>query len=217
MMIELNAIEVRVLGVLVEKYFTTPEYYPLTLHALVTACNQKSNRDPVVEYDAKTVNDAIESMKPKGLVRTMIGGDSRVPKYKHYFAESFNLTTAEEALLTILMLRGPQTVGELRSRTERMYNFSDISDVELVLEALIQRSDGPLISRLPRQTGQKESRVAHLLAGEPVIAVETTTLPSPEQLSKRDRLQQLEDEVMVMKEELRLLHQDFDSFKQQFD
>ncbi|MGB8508559.1 MAG: YceH family protein, partial [Pyrinomonadaceae bacterium] len=162
----LNETEVRVVGALVEKQVTTPEYYPLTLNALVHACNQTSNRDPVVSFDEKTVAHALETLREKNLVYIFYGSDSRVPKYKHILTEIYRLTAQELAAMCVLMLRGPQTVGEVRGRTNRLYNFEGLADVEATLEALANREDGPLVARLPRQPGRKEARYAHLLAGE---------------------------------------------------
>jgi uncharacterized protein YceH (UPF0502 family) len=216
MFVELNEIEVRVLGALVEKALTTPEYYPLTLNALVNACNQKSNREPVVNYDARAVNDTLESLKSKGLARTIMGGDSRVPKYRHYFDEAFALVPAEVAVLDVLMLRGPQTVGELRGRTERMHPFTELSDVEIVLEGLMERKDGPLVAKLPRLAGRKDSRYAHLLCGEPVLMEEVEFVPS-ETPPRTDRVLLLEEEVARLREEMVALRAEFAEFKQQFE
>ena len=163
----LSAEEVRVVGALVEKQVTTPEYYPLTLNALVNACNQISNRDPVVSYDEQTVARAIDTLRDKGLAREVRTADGRVPKYRHVLDEAIKLSKAEMAVMCVLMLRGPQTVGELRSRTERLYSFSGLQFVEATLEDLAA-SEGrrPLVMKLPRASGQKEARYAHLLGGE---------------------------------------------------
>ena len=210
----LDEYEVRVLAVLVEKAVTTPEYYPLTLNALVNACNQKSNRDPVVDYTAAQVNEALLSLKEKGLIRVMMGLDSRVPKYRHYFSEAYELTPQEEAVLAVLMLRGAQTLGELRTRSERLYAFHDVADVEIVLEGLMTRSAGALVMRLPRQSGQKDSRYVHLLSGEPIISEESSP---PASLSTRDRLQQLEEEMAMLREEMATLREEFNAFRAQFE
>ncbi|MHB9024590.1 MAG: YceH family protein [Armatimonadota bacterium] len=213
-MILLNEIEVRVLGSLVEKSLTTPEYYPLTLNALVNACNQKNNREPVTTYDSIIVNDALVSLKDKGLVRIMMGGDSRVPKYRQYFEEAYGLDPREAAVLNVLMLRGPQTVGELRGRTERMYAFAETGEVEAVLDALAQRPE-PLVVKLPRLPGQKDPRYAHLLSGEPVIPeVDAATEPAR---PRGERLQLLEEEVAQLRQELADLRAELAEFRRQFE
>src|SRR5256714_12762678 len=164
----LNDVEVRVVGSLAEKQVTTPDYYPLTLNALVHACNQISNREPVVNYDERTVADAVESLRAKNLVYIFYGAESRVPKYKHMMREVFALSPQELAAVCVLMLRGPQTVGEIRGRTGRLYEFADLSEVEATLEGLARR-DEPLVAKLPRQAGRKEARYAQLLSGRPEV------------------------------------------------
>ena len=161
----LDAEEVRVLGSLLEKEITTPEYYPLSLNALLNACNQKSNRDPVVHFDEETLDRALYTLREKGLLVSITGAGSRVPKYGHRISEKLNLGRRELALLGELMLRGPQTPGELRSRAERMHAFADLAEVESVLEHMSH-----LVTRLPRRLGEKEARYAHLLSGEPAIS-----------------------------------------------
>lgn len=216
MQIELNDVEVRVLGVLVEKEITTPEYYPLTMNALINACNQKSNREPVVNYDAATVNDALNSLKEKYLVSIVMGGDSRVPKYRNYFAETFELTPQEVAVMDVLMLRGPQTLGELRTRTERLYKFDSTDDIEVVLQGLEERTAGQFVIKLPRQPGHKESRYAHLLSGEPVITVSDEESGSAESLTKSERIQRLEDEVALLRQQFDDLMKEFHEFRDEF-
>src|SRR2546423_3578165 len=164
----LNDVEVRVVGSLAEKQVTTPDYYPLTLNALVHACNQISNREPVVNYDERTVADAVESLRAKNLVYIFYGAESRVPKYKHMMREVFALSPQELAAMCVLMLRGPQTVGEIRGRTGRLYEFADLPEVEATLEGLARR-DEPLVAKLPRQAGRKEARYAQLLSGRPEV------------------------------------------------
>jgi uncharacterized protein len=220
--IRLNDVEVRVLGALIEKQVTTPEYYPLTLNALVHACNQISNRDPVVAYDDETVARGLEGLREKRLARVVNTADGRVPKYRHVLNEVVELRAAELAVLCVLLLRGPQTVGELRGRTERLYTFSDLSFVEATLQALAERTDGPLVVKLPRQPGQKEARYAHLLAGPPVQSEEPAraTRAEPARVgghSEHERLTQLENEVATLRQELAELRQQFAAFKQQFD
>src|SRR3989449_9638240 len=161
----LNDNEVRVLGALVEKESTTPDYYPLSLNALTNACNQKSNRDPVMSLSEGEVTEALEGLRDKGLAREVSSFDSRVPKYAHQLAEVFNFDRRETAVLCVLLLRGPQTPGELRGRTERMYRFDDLSEVQTALQSLMQR-DPPLAKVLPRQPGTKEARYMHLLCGD---------------------------------------------------
>src|SRR3954467_10812569 len=159
----LNATEVRVLGSLIEKEITTPDYYPLSLNALTNACNQSSNRNPVVHFDEAAVEQALDSLRQKNLIHMVQRSDSRVSKYRHVVMETMNLNRPEIAVIDVLMLRGPQTVGEIRTRTNRLYDFVGLEHVESVLQGLIQRQPA-LIVRLPRQTGQKEVRIAHLLS-----------------------------------------------------
>jgi uncharacterized protein len=219
----LNETEVRVVGSLVEKQLTTPEYYPLTLNALMHACNQISNRDPAVSYDERTVAQAVESLREKNLAYVFYGSDSRVPKYKHVMTEIFHLSPPELALLCVLMLRGVQTIGELRGRTNRMYEFADLAEVESTLDGLMTREDEPLVMKLPRQAGQKDSRYAHLLAGE--IAVEEQSAARPpraeravlEVRAENEKVAQLEAEVAALRGELSKLRQQFDEFRKQFE
>lgn len=205
-----------------EKQMTTPEYYPLTLNALLHACNQISNRDPVVSFDEKTIAQALESLREKNLAYVFYGADSRVPKYKHVMPEIFHLSRPETAVLCVLMLRGPQTIGELRGRTGRMYEFADLAEVESTVEELAAREDEPLIKRLPRQAGKKDSRYAHLLAGE--IAVEEQPARTPrvepvvlEVRAENEKISKLESEVQQLREEVNDLRQRFDEFKKQFE
>ena len=215
----LNPVEVRVLGSLIEKQITTPEYYPLTLNALVNACNQLSNRDPVVSFDEKTVARALESLRDKKLA-WMVTGIGRVPKYEQGFGEVFKLAEQEIAVLCVLMLRGPQTVGEIRGRTGRLYEFKELEEVELTLQALMT-AERPLAVKLPRQPGTKESRYAHLLAGEIQIEErEASPRLEPATLEVRqenERLARLEDEVARLRAELADLSQQFIEFKKQFE
>lgn len=168
----LNDVDVRVLGSLVEKELTTPEYYPLSLNALVNACNQTSNRDPVVKYDEATVKSAVDRLRKYSLVRSIQRADARVMKYMHLMREAINLEPPELAAMCVLMLRGPQTVGEIRTRSGRLFEFPSLEEVEATLNTLMTRSE-PLVARLPRQPGQKEARFSHVLGGgvsEPVAA-----------------------------------------------
>ena len=217
----LSAEEVRVVGALVEKQVTTPEYYPLTLNALVNACNQISNRDPVVSYDEQTVARAIDTLRDKGLAREVRTADGRVPKYRHVLDEAIKLSKAEMAVMCVLMLRGPQTVGELRSRTERLYSFSGLQFVEATLEDLAA-SEGrrPLVMKLPRASGQKEARYAHLLGGEVQVdesaAFETAAALRAARVDG-ERVARLEEEVGVLRRELAELREQFAEFKKQFE
>lgn len=217
----LDEVEVRVLGALVEKQITTPEYYPLTLNALVLACNQKSNRNPVVTYDEETVSRAVESLRGKNLVYVFYGSTSRVPKYKHMMGEIFELGAQELALMCVLMLRGPQTVGELRGRTDRLYDFKGLEEVEDALRQLTNKEPEPLVLKLPRQPGQKEVRYAHLLAGEVSIdyAPEREGAEADDAIkpARSDRVKDLEQEVETLRGEVNRLRQEFEEFKKQFD
>ena len=219
----LNDVEARVVGSLAEKQVTTPDYYPLTLNALVHACNQISNREPVVNYDERTVADAVESLRAKNLVYIFYGAESRVPKYKHMMREMFALSPQELAAMCVLMLRGPQTVGEIRSRTGRLYEFADLSEVEATLEGLARR-DEPLVAKLPRQTGRKEARYAHLLSGLPEVedagdeqAIHATTRATTPRVNEGERVALLEAEVERLRSELAELRQQFDEFRRQFE
>jgi uncharacterized protein YceH (UPF0502 family) len=217
----LSAEEVRVCGALVEKQVTTPEYYPLTLNALVNACNQTSNREPVVSYDGQTVAGAIDTLREKGLAREVRTADGRVPKYRHVLDEALSLSKAELAVMCVLMLRGAQTVGELRGRTERLYSFSGLQFVEATLEGLMNRGEGraPLVVRLPRGAGQKEARFAHLLAGEVHVDESATVETSTPRGARVDgeRVARLEEEVGALRRELSELKGQFAEFKRQFE
>jgi hypothetical protein len=211
----LNEIEVRVLGSLVEKQLTTPEYYPLTLNALTAACNQKSNRDPVVSYDDDVVTAAVDSLRDKNLVYLFYGSSSRVVKYKHMLPNVYELAPPDVALMCVMMLRGPQTVGELRERTGRLYEFSGIGEVNETLDKLINR-DEPLVVKLERQPGQKEARFAHLLSGE----VTQQAVSAPAYLSKpsgNDRIAELEGKVEAMQTELASIREMLEEFRKQFE
>jgi uncharacterized protein YceH (UPF0502 family) len=215
----LNEIEVRILGCLIEKELTTPEYYPLTLNALTNACNQKSNRDPVLGLEDADVIRGLDSLRFKQFVVVSSDG-GRVPKYRHILSERLRLAPEELALLCELLVRGPQTVGELRTRAERMRSFSDLAAVEEVLGDLMTREQ-PLVTRLPRQPGRKEARYAHLCAGEPEVAMEEST-PPPEAARLRvmagdERIAKLEKEVVALKSEVAELRQMVAEFTAQFE
>ena len=218
----LNGVEIRVLGALIEKQITTPDYYPLTLNALTAACNQKSNRHPVVEFDEKAVARTLEELRDKGLARMVSGAEMRVPKYYHLFTEKLGLAAAEVAALCVLMLRGPQTVGEIRGRTGRMHEFAGLDEVESTLQTLMDRETGPLVVQLPRQPGRKESRYAHLLAGEPEIPEEEEGEPHLEQATlevraENERIARLEAETGELRQELEALKEAFARFTSQFE
>ena len=200
----LNDAEVRVLGALIEKEITTPEYYPLSLNALVAACNQSSNRYPVVHYAEGDVGTAADSLREKGLVHLVDRGESRVSKYRHVLYEAMNMSRQAIAVMCVLMLRGPQTVGEIRTRSNRLYDFTSLEDVETTLNSLMS-GELPLIVRLPRQTGQKEVRYAHLLSGTVTYSQKDEEIePEP------DRIGKLEREVEDLKKQ-------FEQFRKQFE
>jgi uncharacterized protein YceH (UPF0502 family) len=208
----LTDIETRVLGSLIEKQVTTPEYYPLTLNALMLACNQKNNRNPVTSYSENQVADAVETLREKNLAYVFYGSTSRVPKYKHVMPEVMHLSHAEVALMCVLMLRGAQTLGELRGNALRLHEFSSLEEVEETLNALITREPESLVVRLPRQPGQKEGRFAHLLSGE--IDVEALQEPPERVVSRRAGL---EERVEALAAEVEKLKQQFEEFRKQFE
>lgn len=225
----LTEIETRVLGSLIEKDITTPDYYPLSLNALVNACNQKNNRDPVMALDESAVRDALASLQEKRLAGPASGADSRVTKFEHRLQEVFNFDRREIAVVCVLLLRGPQTPGELRSRTDRMYHFDALEDVVSTLDRLAQR-EPPLARILPRQPGTKESRYAHLFSGEPAEAAETSVeraFPStssgqampatPATKSSAERISKLEQEVAALRSELSEVQQQLANFRKQFE
>lgn len=221
--------ETRVLGSLIEKSIATPDYYPLTLNALVNACNQLTNREPVVSYDETTITRALETLREKRLATVYHAADSRVARHKHTFTDAFLLTPAELALLCVLFLRGPQTVGELRTRAERLFTFDSLSEVEESLQALATRTPEPLVTKLPRQPGTKESRFVHLLSGPPpaagpsVAGVADPGLSAPPASdlfsppNAPDRLARLEEESAALRRELAELRQQFAEFRKQFE
>lgn len=213
----LNEVEARVLGALVEKEITTPDYYPLSLNALVNAANQKNNREPVMNLDEDSIRDAVLSLKEKRLAASVNSADSRVTKYEHRLQEVYNFERRETAILCVLLLRGPQTPGELRGRTERMYRFAELSDVQSALQKLIDR-DPPLAKILPRQPGTKESRYMHLLSGD-VAGWEAQPEPQarPQQTSSADRMERLENEVAALQKEMTEIKQQLASFRKQFE
>ena len=210
----LNAAEARVLGSLMEKEITTPDYYPLSLNALINACNQKSNREPVMDLDEEAVRQALHGLQNQRLAGPARGADSRVTKYEHWLGEAFNFSRAETALLCVLLLRGPQTPGELRGRTERMHRFDEISDVLGGLQKLMERTPA-LAAILPRQPGTKESRYAHLLSGEVQATAFTPPsgdfVPHEDTSALEERVVQLESTVSELRGEVAALRQKIDS------
>ena len=209
--------EIRVLGCLMEKEMATPDYYPLSLNALTNACNQKSNRNPVVSYDEATVVSALNGLRERKLARQSNIG--RVPKYEQIFSKDLNLLPREKAIICILLVRGPQTIGEIRSRTERMYAFQSIDEVQETLSNL--EETGGLLSKLPRQPGRKESRYAHLLSGEPQEMI-VESAPRPEAATvivrkEHKRIEELQEQIDKLRQELQTLQLEFVNFKSQFD
>ena len=195
----LSPIAARVLGSLVEKEITTPEYYPLSLNALANACNQKNNREPVTNLDEDQIRQALHQLEDDGLAGPARGADSRVAKYEHRLQEVFNFTRGEIAVVCVLLLRGPQTPGELRGRGERMHRFEELSDVQSTLQRLMQR-EPPLVKVLPRQAGTKEARYAHLFSGEPAEAV--ASVETIEHAGTASSMAQMEAEIAALREEV---------------
>ena len=214
----LSEIEIRVLGSLVEKQLTTPEYYPLTMNALTAACNQKSNRDPVMSLGETELQAAIDRLRDLSLVYLFYGSGSRTVKYKHMLPSVYELDPAGTAVMTVLMLRGPQTIGEIRDRSARLFDFRDLNEVQAALDDLTKR-DEPLVVKLERQPGQKEARYAHLLSGE----IDVSKLPAPTERSggvaggANERMEKLEDEVERLSSELAEFKANFEEFRKQFD
>jgi uncharacterized protein YceH (UPF0502 family) len=216
----LNEYELRVLGALVEKQIATPDYYPLTINALTNACNQKNHRDPVVSYDEATVARALDGLKEKNLAYVFHGSEARVAKYGHLFPKAFDLNEAEVAIMCVLILRGPQTPGELRARSAHLYSFEQLAEVESLLHGLSSREE-TLVVKLPRQSGARESRYAHLLAGE-INLEEFSVSPKMESAAGHtsvddDRLTKLEEEINVLRQELVELKEQFAKFRSLFE
>ena len=210
--LDLDDREVRVLGCLIEKDLSTPDYYPMTINALRTACNQKTNREPVVDYSETEVVGALDGLQKKRLVGNASSSYGRAAKFRHALAEAVNLDRPHIAVLASVLLRGPQTSGEIRGRTTRMHDFESIDEVEKTLNELVEW-DPPLITHLPRQPGQKEDRWGHLFAGEPEIA----PAPTPTSRGGSDRIGELEEEVAALKESLQTLTDRFEAFRKQFE
>jgi uncharacterized protein YceH (UPF0502 family) len=214
----LTEVEARVVGSLVEKQLTTPEYYPLTLNALTAACNQKSNRDPVMSLGETELMAAVDSLRDKNLVYLFYGSGSRTVKYKHMLPSVYDLDAAGVAIVAVLLLRGPQTIGELRERTGRLHEFAGLGEVQEALDSLMRR-DEPLIAQLERQAGQKEARYAHLLSGE--IDQSKFAHASPRTAASTSsgdgRVEKLEAELEALREELASFRAEFSEFRKQFD
>jgi hypothetical protein len=213
----LNEVETRVLGALVEKELTTPEYYPLSLNALVNACNQKSNRDPVMNLDEDSVREAMRTLDKKGLAGAADNMVSRVTKYEHRLQEAYNFTRHETAILAELLLRGPQTPGELRTRADRMHKFDDLGIAQFTLQRLMKR-EPPLVKVLPRQPGTKEARYAHLLSGDVELPPQESAGGAATTSSAGgDRIARLEEQVENLQKEIAELKQHFAAFRKQFE
>jgi uncharacterized protein len=214
----LNEYELRALGAMVEKHIATPDYYPMTLNALVNACNQKNHRDPVVSYDETIVAKALDNLREKNLAYVFHGSEARAPKYGHLFPKAFDLSEAETPLMCVLILRGPQTSGELRSRTQHLRSFGSLAEVETLLQGLSLREE-PLIVKLPRQPGSRESRFAHLLGGPVEVELsEEPPHPAPSVLqrhSENDKIAKLEEEIASLRMELSDLKQQFAELKRE--
>jgi uncharacterized protein YceH (UPF0502 family) len=220
--IVLTATETRVIGSLIEKELTTPEYYPLTLNALTNACNQKNNREPVVAFEETTVARALESLREKKLIFMVTGAGIRVPKYRHNMTDTYSLIPKELAVICLLMLRGPQTIGEIRGRTASMCTFENTQDIQSALDAMSVNEHRPLlVKKLARLPGQKEARYAQLLSGEPHTeqpAQATRIEPAVLQVrSENERIKELEKQIISLKEMIANLQQQFAEFKKQFE
>lgn len=210
--------EIRVLAVLIEKAFVTPDNYPLSVNSLVTGCNQLTGRDPVMTLSENDVRDALSSLIRRKLVSQRDQASARVAKFEHLVRLRYSLPPAEQAVMTVLMLRGPQTPGEIRQRTERMHAFADIAAVETVLVHLSEKYP-PMVTSLPRAPGTKETRFAHLLGGETLVAQMTEAMTDPARTSgaSRGRNAELEEEVRQLREEIAQLRSEFESFRTQFE
>jgi uncharacterized protein YceH (UPF0502 family) len=213
--VKLTNAEARVLGSLIEKEATTPDYYPLSLNALMNACNQRSNREPIMDLDEDDLRQALHGLEAKQLAGRARSADGRVTKYEHWLGEAFNFSRAEAALICVLLLRGPQTPGELRGRTERLHEFTEISDVIAGLQKLAER-EPPLVALLPRQPGARESRYAHLLCGPVESASASSAVfaaedASPSTSQYEGRIAQLESTVAELQRELAAMREKIDS------
>jgi uncharacterized protein len=206
--VQADAAELRVLGCLIEKQRTTPDAYPLSLNALRIACNQSTNRDPVVEYDDATIRQALERLNHKGWLRLASGPGSRAAKFRHLFDEAMHVSGAEISILAVLMLRGPQTPGELKQRTHRLHPFADLAELEASLQRLIERE---LVERLPRQPGQKEQRYRHLLEEAAIPRAPVAEERQPERAPEPDRLEALERDLRELRDEVAALRAEISS------
>lgn len=213
MSIHLNEIEARVLGALIEKEITTPDYYPLSLNALVSACNQKNNREPVMNLNDDAVRQALDALHSQRLAGHASGAENRVAKYEHRVQEVFNFTRGETAILCVLLLRGPQTPGELRARTERMFPFEHLDDVQSTLQHLMDR-DPPLVAVLQRQPGTKESRYMHVLSGDVERSAEIAKISYEDE---RGRTARLEEEFEKLRAEVEELKRQLAEFRGKFE
>ncbi|MBX3009330.1 MAG: YceH family protein [Melioribacteraceae bacterium] len=202
--------EVRIIGALIEKEYATPEYYPLTINSLTNACNQKSSRNPVVSFDENLVKIVIEKLREKALVAKVTGPDFRVPKYRQLLADHYNLLKPQLAVLCVLFLRGAQTIGEIKSRSYRVYEFRDLAETEETIEGLIKIENGPFVIKLPKEQG-RENRYTHLFSGEPIISEQV------KEPSITDRLDFLENEVSILKDLYSRLNTELENFKKSFD
>ena len=203
--------EIRIIGALIEKEHTTPEYYPLTINSLTNACNQKSSRNPVVSYDETLVENTIQKLRDKRLITKVTGADQRVPKYRQAFTSHYNLTPQQTAVICILFLRGAQTIGEIRGRSYRIYEFKDLAETENTLEELINIDDGPFVIKLLKDTG-RENRYTHLFYGEPELPKEPA-----KKISADDRINELEQKVNSLEEMYNSLKEDLEKFKKEFE
>ena len=212
----LSAIEARIIGSLIEKELTTPEYYPLTVNSLVAACNQKTNREPVTAYTETEVQKSLDELREKNLAYVFYGSTSRVPKYKHILDKVYELERSEISIVCVLLLRGAQTLGELRGRTDRLYDFADLAEVNQTLDNLARR-DEPLVVKLERQPGQKEVRYAHLLSGEIDVEAYAKEVAAPARQAGNERIETLERELENLRGEYNSFKQEFEDFKKQFE
>lgn len=220
MNISLNPHEIRVLGSLIEKGLTTPDYYPMSLNAITAACNQKSNRDPVMNLSERTVQETVDRLIKKHLISQRSSSGSRVAKYAHRFSDTlskeFNFSKQELATICVLLLRGPQTAGEIRSRTGRMCSFDSLDQVDATIKGLMNRDDGPYVMELPRQAGRRESRFMHLLGGEESVSefeLEAKTQREEPAVGEDERITQLQEQVDALRDELEELKTQFIEFK----
>ena len=205
--------EVRVLGAMLEKQYTTPAYYPMTINSITNACNQKSSRNPVVSYDEFQVEDIVSNLREKQLSGIVTSSEFRVPKYTQVFGRHYNLSIQEVAVLCLLFLRGAQTVGEIRSRSSRIYNFTDLAEVHETFDKLLNRAEAPFIIKLPKNSG-REHRFTHLFCGEPEIEVQDEPIKKE---TLEAKVNQLEDDVLKLKEEITTIRNEFDQFRKEFE